>query len=169
MSRPIKEGLDYFPHDINTGSDQKLEYIEALHGLIGYAVYFKLLEKIYRNGYYLPWNERDMVIFAKKNGIDIDVCKKVIDDCINEGLFDINVYNNYGILTSKGIQKRFLEASKRRKNVAIIKEYLLLNGNEIEQITENIVIKTLTPDNAAESNVNDENNSQRKEKKRKVK
>lgn len=51
MARPIKEGLDYFPHDTDASTqDDKIETLEASYGNDGYATYFKLLERIYRNG-----------------------------------------------------------------------------------------------------------------------
>jgi hypothetical protein len=48
MSRPIKEGLDYFPHDVNSSNDKKIEALRALYGNDGYAFYFIMLEQIYQ-------------------------------------------------------------------------------------------------------------------------
>jgi len=35
MARPEKQGLDYFSHDVNPANDPRLEYIEAVHGVLG--------------------------------------------------------------------------------------------------------------------------------------
>lgn len=55
MARPTKKGLDYFPHDTHTDQDTALALVEAEFGLEAYAVYFKLLEFIYSQGYAIPW------------------------------------------------------------------------------------------------------------------
>lgn len=49
MARPIKEGMDYFPHDTDASSDEKIELLTGIYGNDGYAFYFIMLERIYRN------------------------------------------------------------------------------------------------------------------------
>jgi hypothetical protein len=46
MARPKKIGLEYFPLDCQM--DDKVEMLEAEHGLEGFAVYVKLLQAIYQ-------------------------------------------------------------------------------------------------------------------------
>ena len=55
MVRPRKEGLDYFPLDVDIAADEKVEYIEAKFGLVGFATIIHLLIAVYRNGYYINW------------------------------------------------------------------------------------------------------------------
>ena len=50
--RPIKQGLDYFPLDVDMDTDDKIVLIESRYGSDGFTVIIKLLMKIYRNGYY---------------------------------------------------------------------------------------------------------------------
>jgi DnaD/phage-associated family protein len=76
--------------------------------------------------------------------VDVNVIKNVVNDCINEGFFNRNLYGQYGILTSKGIQKRYLEACTRRKQVSIIKEYCLIDPENYK----NIVFEYINPVNA---------------------
>ncbi len=126
MSRPNKVGLDYYPMDVDMDQDDKIVPIEALYGSTGYMVVTKLWAKIYKeNGYYYKWGRKEQLIFSKKQNVDINLLDEIINECINAEVFDINVYNNYGVLTSVGIQKRFMEAVKRRKEVVIINEYYL--------------------------------------------
>ena len=47
MARPQKEGMDYYPHDIDAANDEKIEALRAIYGNNGYAFYFILLERIY--------------------------------------------------------------------------------------------------------------------------
>lgn len=44
MGRPVKHGVDYFPHDVDASSRKTLFTIESKFGNDGYAFWFKLLE-----------------------------------------------------------------------------------------------------------------------------
>ena len=129
MGRNSKEGLDYFSHDCDISDDEKMQLLQAECGIIGYAVFLKLLERIYRNGYFLDVSDKFISIFSMKNSIEKDVCKNVIDVCIKEDLFNKNLYENYGILTSHGIQKRYLHAVGRRKAVYVYGDIMLIDVN----------------------------------------
>ena len=144
MARPQKEGLDYFPLDVDMDQDDKLFFIEAKHGLIGFAIVVRLLMQIYKEGYYKHYDDnKDAFLFAKRLSADVNVIKNVINDCINEGFFNKDLYEKYGILTSSGIQKRYLEACTRRKKVSIIKEYCLIDTENYK----NIVFEYINPIN----------------------
>ena len=119
MARPTKLGLDYFPHDTHTDEDTAMQLLEAEFGLDGYAVYFKLLESIYAQGYAKQWGEDECLLFAKKMGaVTVPKLSEIIKGCIRRSLFDEGVYNLFQILTSKAIQMRWLEA--KRKDVSAI-------------------------------------------------
>ena len=119
MARPTKLGLDYFPHDTHTDEDTALQLLEAEFGLDGYAVYFKLLESIYAQGYAKQWGEDECLLFAKKMGaVTVPKLSEIIKGCVRRSLFDEGVYNLFQILTSKAIQQRWLEA--KRKDVSAI-------------------------------------------------
>ena len=99
MARPEKQGLDYFSHDINSNNDPKIEYIETVYGLTGYAIYLKNNEKIYSNGYWLKWSDRDEIFMVKRYQMDLSVFKSLMADFLNEGLFDRQLYEKHQILT----------------------------------------------------------------------
>jgi len=127
MARKIKQGLSYFPHDCIF--DDNLEYIIALYKETGYYVYFRLLEKIYfENGYYFEATKKNLILFSGKINVDIEQINVIINDCLGEHLFNKNIHKKYEILTSKGIQDRFFEAIKRRKEIDLIKEYILIDN-----------------------------------------
>lgn len=134
MARPQKQGLEYFPLDVDIDQDDKVYLIEAKHGIVGFALFIRLLIKIYKSSYYLQWGENEAFILAKQTSVDVNVIKNVVNDCINYGLFDKEMYEKYGILTSKGIQKRYFEACTRRKEVTAIKEYLLVDTSKYSNI-----------------------------------
>ena len=145
MARPTKTGLEYFPLDVDMDQDDKLFFIEAKHGLIGFAIVVRLLMLIYKEGYYKQYTEdKEAFMIAKRLSVDVNVLKNVINDCINEGIFNKNLFEHYGILTSRGIQKRYLEACGRRKEVNMVKEYCLINPKNYK----NVVFEHITPVNA---------------------
>lgn len=156
MARPLKKGLDYFPLDVDMDQDDKVTLIEAQHGLIGFAIITKLLMKIYKNGYFYEWTETEQLLFSKRNNVNSDLINEIIASCIKWNLFDKNLYDKYKILTSKGIQRRYLEAMGRRKTIKIEKNYFLLH-DEIVNVDNN-------PINAGNNFIDVDINAQRKEK-----
>lgn len=171
--RPIKEGLDYFPVNVDMDQDDKIQLVEAKHGIIAFAIIIRLLMKIYKEGYYYPWSEKEQLLFSRRVNVDINDVNDIINDCLKWGLFDQEIYDRYQILTSKGIQKRYLAAVGRRQAVTLIREYLLVTPEEHYKKTINYI-------NVGINRINDNNNplsqyidadigTQRKEKKRKEK
>jgi len=144
MARPIKEGLDYFAFDIDFFHDQKIEFVSAKYGIEGEIIAIKLLCKIYRNGYYLNWGDDECLLFSKKVGenISFELVKNVIDELLKRDFFNQDLYKKFSILTSKGIQKRYFEAIKRRKDFAFYNEYCLLNGVNVYNNPVNVDINS---------------------------
>lgn len=165
MARPQKNGLDYFPLDVDMDQDDKIALIEAQHGVVGFAIVIKLLMKIYKNSYFYEWTEKEQLLFSKRINVDINSINVVINDCIKWGLFDRNLLESKKILTSKGIQSRYLEAVGRRTKVEIKKEYLLLDEKAVN-VYKNLIIVDINHNN---EEVSDDINPKSKVKKRKVK
>jgi DNA replication protein DnaD len=147
MARPKREGLDYFPLDVNAGLDDEIELVEAEYGLESFAIFIKLLQKIYKSNYYIMWTEKEKLQFSKRVNVDINRVNVIIMSCLKWGLFNKHLYDTYQILTSRGIQKRFLLAIDRRTSYEFYREYLLLNENEINAY-KNLVIVDITANNA---------------------
>jgi uncharacterized phage-related protein lin1244/lin1753 len=117
MARPIKLGLDYFPHDTHSNDDTALALIEAEFGIAGYAVYFKLLEFIYSQGYAALWGADERSLFYHKLGavgVSERKASEIIKGLVRRSLFDKGVLNSFQILTSKSIQLRWLEAKRKK-------------------------------------------------------
>ena len=131
MARPQKTGLEYFPLDVDIDSDERVEFILAKHGFMAFGILIKLLMEIYRQGYYITWTERLRYVFAKRVNVDSMYTETVVSAYINEGIFDKILYEKYGVLTSHGVQSRYLQASGRRVTVEMIKEFCLLDPKEL--------------------------------------
>jgi hypothetical protein len=120
----MKGGIEYFP--LNVALDDKFGLIEAEFGLTGFSAVIKLLQKIYgEQGYYCEWNGEVALLFARKIGLGGDALSRIVDASIRRGIFDRERFERYGVLTSRGIQKRYFEAVSRRKTVEVVEEYLV--------------------------------------------
>lgn len=168
VARPVKQGLDYFPLDIKL--DDEAEIIEATHGLEGFGVMIKLFMKIYGSGYYIDWDFKQKVIFAKRIGLDPDNLQAIIDDCITWNIFDEDKYKSFNILTSKQIQERYTAAVYKRTNVIMKADYLLIDVNDKKYITVNDDGNKVNDDgNPSGTVVNDDRSTQSKGKESKRK
>lgn len=128
MARPKKQGLDYFPLDVNV--DNKIEILESEYGILGFGFIVRLFQKIYANGYYLEWNKYSSILLKKEIGMSKEEIDEFIKFCLEINIFDKKLYSQYNILTSRGIQKRYFTVCKRRKEIEIIKEYLLVKPED---------------------------------------
>lgn len=132
----MKGGIPYFPLDCQL--DEKFELIEAEFGLTGFSVVVKILQRIYGGqGYYCEWSNEVALLFAKKLGLGGSVVSEIVSVSIKRGVFSKALYEEYSILTSLGIQKRYLDAVSRRKIVQVEKCYLLV---QCDQISKNVDI-----------------------------
>ena len=129
-------GIPWFPFDVHL--DDKFELIEAEYGLTGFAVVVKLLQKIYGGqGYYCEFTKDVALLFSRNIGVGYNVVSEIVSASIRRGIFDKDIYEKYGVLTSKGIQTRYFEAVNRRINIEVKKEYLLV---QVDQKYKNVKI-----------------------------
>ncbi|WP_259347105.1 conserved phage C-terminal domain-containing protein [Niallia taxi] len=132
MARPTKEGLEYFPLDTDIDQDEKIIVVVAKFGMRGFGVIVRLMMEVYRNGYFYHWTEKEQYVFSMKIVETAEFVNEVVQECLKWGFFDSELYEKYGILTSKGFQKRFLLAVNRRKGVIIKTEYNLTDEVNVD-------------------------------------
>lgn len=144
MSRPLQDGLLYFPHDVDASSDQKLEALEALYGNDGYAFYFKLLERIYRtsNGELDVSDPETQKILAKALHLSLKRFGKILDTSLKKGCFDNEIYHEKKVLTSNGIKKRREPVISKREKMREVYWQTKLN----KEISEAETIPETTPE-----------------------
>lgn len=132
-----KSGIDFFPLDV--ALDKKFELIEAEFGLTGFGVVVHLLQEIYGGeGYYIEWTEEVALLFARRIGLGGSVVSEIAEASIRRGMFDKEKYDEYRVLTSRGIQKRYFEAVSRRKVLEVDFNILLV---DVAQICPNVDIR----------------------------
>ena len=122
------DGINYFPVGVNFMEENAMEVIEAKYGIKGSAIVLKLLCKIYKEGYFIRWDEEQCLIFANKAGREVQAAEVqgIIEILFIKGIMDKNSYLENGILTSENIQKVWMEATKRRKKELSKLPYLMV-------------------------------------------
>lgn len=149
MPRPNKTGLDYFPLDVDIFEDEKISAISGEFGIKGEITVIKLLCAIYRNGYFILWN--DLLKFKLLRSLP-EISSELIESIVNRlvlwEFFDKNLFDSVKVLTSRGIQRRYFEAVKRRKAEEEL-PYLLVN---VCNNTVNVRINTFSDDINASKN-----------------
>lgn len=129
-----REGISSFLLDCHT--NESLAEIEAEYGAKGFAVVVRLWQKIYsEKGYYCEWNDRSPLLFLAtwfggNSGVDLNLINEVVSSALRVGIFDGGLYERYSILTSEGIQRRYFDVVRRRAELTVVEEYLLVSvGN----------------------------------------
>lgn len=136
MGRKAKMRLDYFPMDVDFFQDLKIRKLIKRQGGKAIAVYTLLLCYIYKNGYYMMWDQDLPFICSEQAGYDEAYVREVIKVCLQLGLFSKDLYDKSGILTSRGIQERYQRICQLTRRTAIVSEYSLLDADEVEEIKQ---------------------------------
>lgn len=121
MARPLKTGMDYFPHDTDASSDEKVEALRAVHGNDGYAFFFILLERIYRtaNAELSISDAETRQILSRKVAVTEQKFDEMLQTALRWGCFDETAYSDKGVLTSLGIKRRAAAISEKRSKMRV--------------------------------------------------
>ena len=149
----------YFSHDFNARTDVKIKKLIQKHGLLGYGIYWALVEDLYNNANALP-TDCECIAFDMRTHCDI--IKSVIHD------FDLFIIGKK-TFKSNSIEKRLNErkdksikasksASKRWENANALRPQCERNaikerkGKEIKK-KENVFLPSAVSENK-DGNVN---------------
>ena len=80
----------------------------------------------------MPWTCDDAATVARRigGGVGSKTVNDTVGLCLRIGLFDNMLFEEHGILTSRGIQRGFTPVLKKRRCKSVIAEYWLLNADE---------------------------------------
>mgnify|MGYP004513593215 FL=1 len=134
MGRNTKHGLEYFPMDIDIFSDLKIRKLIKRQGGKAITVYALLLCNIYKEGYYIQWDEELPFFCSELTGFDEAYISEVIKTCLSLGLFSKTLFESRHVLTSKGIQTRYQRICQQSRRKC--------------QVTDNRLIPTPPPQTA---------------------
>ena len=127
-----KSGFNYYKADTDRFQDIKIKRLKKTMGCEGYCVYQYALNEIYRvEGAYLEWSDDHVFDCSDYWGISEERVSQIIDYCIEIRLFDASAYAINRTLTSRSIQKRYVDMCKVSKKKAYIPFAIMLV--EIEQ------------------------------------
>lgn len=134
MSGKPKQGLDYAGWSVNMfDGDTKIDKLLEAQGWVGFGIYFYLCQMAYKfDGYFYRWSYGDSVTTARRmgGGVRSETVNQTVGLCLQIGLFDKRLFDRDGILTSRGIQRRFCAAIQKRRRKVVIKDYWLLDEEE---------------------------------------
>ena len=122
----------YFSHDYNSRSDHKIKKLLLKHGMLGYGIYWAIIEDLYLNANAMPL-QCDVIAFELR--CSEDVIKSIIND------FDLFKITDE-ILTCPSIERRLQERCEKSEKAR--KSALLRwgkNANAMRTHSDRIAIK----------------------------
>lgn len=111
MAGRPKQGIDYSGWSVDIfDSDAKIDKLLDAKGWKGFGIYFFLCQRAYKtNGYFYEWSYDDCATTARKmgGGINSGTVEETVRFCFQVDLFNQGLFDRWGIITSRGIQRRF--------------------------------------------------------------
>lgn len=147
MAGKPKKRIDYAGWSVDIFStDIKIDKLLDAQGWIGFGVYFYLCQMAFGSeGYFYEWCYDLCATTARKmgGGVGAGTVKETVDYCLQIGLFDKGLFDRWGVLTSRGIQRSYLLVlkSKNRKGTEIIEDYWLLDNSNDDDYQDVVFIR----------------------------
>ena len=160
MAGRPKKGIDYSGWDVDIfENDTKIDELLDAQGWTGFAIYFYLCQRAYASeGYFYKWSYANAATTARRmgGGIGSETVKQTVAVCLQIGLFDKRLFDLGGVLTSKGIQRRFAQAIQSRRVKTANMEFWLLGEKETRGFGIVLENADLLPTNADLQEANDD-------------
>ena len=145
MARPSKQGLDYFPFDVNLLDNEALDFLRERYGAIINDIYIALLCFLYKKkGYYIPYetetDKQDCIwyIYKKIRGGKYPAKKEsipeMIEACVAQGLFSGDHYPK--IITSERAQATFYSCTVERRDVEVDPKKWILDDETMGRLSK---------------------------------
>lgn len=130
MPKSFGEGLKYMRLDTDISDNDKIDILRDKFEDAGFTFWTLLHARVFKDSYYVEASDRFVAQFCKK------VLRKPVEDfytmfefCLMIKIFDREYYDKYNILTSKGIQRTYLDITKKWSRVKIIPAYIIEGVN----------------------------------------
>lgn len=133
MARPVKIGIEYFSLDVDIFEDEKIIPVSSEFGAKGECVIIRVLCAIYRNGYFAECSEAFKFKIAKQANLPESLISEVIAGLIRWGFFDKAVFDSFGVLTSRRIQKNWKQATRKRVEKTDLDYWILELPDQIRE------------------------------------
>jgi len=116
MARPMKHGVDYFSHDVDTCSKKTMTILEQRFGNDGYAFWFKLLE-ILGTSETLSFsadNDDDWLVLVTKTRVSAEKASETLDLLARLGAIDAELWKHRIIWVQKFVDRLAPVYDKRK-------------------------------------------------------
>jgi hypothetical protein len=115
MARPIKAGVDYFPHDTDATSKKTIFTLESMFGNDGYAFWFKLLETLgTQEGLFFDCNKTpDWLFLIAKMRVNSDTATEILNTLAQIEAIDPELWDKK-IIWVQNFADRLNEVYKKR-------------------------------------------------------
>ena len=130
--------------DTDFFEDKKVKLLKAEFGARGLVILLSTLCRIYsNNGYYTGHDKDDDLFEADKLGCGItpELVREVVQGSVKRSFFDEGVFNQFGVLTSPGIQRRYIRAVSKRDDIPFFEEYWLLDIDDENDVPKAMRVK----------------------------
>lgn len=118
MARPTKTGLDYYPMDVGFLRDKKVRLLRSEFGASSVLFVLYVLGKVYEgDGYFLAWDKDELLLAADELRETPAYISEVLQGCLKRSIFDERVFQMFSVLTSAGIQRRYLRGCEKRDGI----------------------------------------------------
>lgn len=162
MARVLKEGLDYFPFDVDFFSDKKIKRLRARFGTDGIAVYIYLLCEIYRSGYYIDYDEDLILDISDELNISENLTTQIMNYLLSRSLLNDKLAKSVKVLTAASVQLQYQEsvrerARKRHKDIEVDGRLWVLEKNETEsyiKVRPEKIVPRKNDNNSTENEIN---------------
>ena len=151
MANRPKRGIQYAGWDVDIfENDTKIDELLDAQGWVGFSIYFYLCQRAYASeGYFYRWSYANAATTARRmgGGIVSDTVRQAVASCLQIGLFNRDLFEAEGVLTSKGIQRRYAQAVQNRRVRTAYSGYWLLDEKETKAFKIVLTNENDTPTN----------------------
>lgn len=111
MARPLKNNVDYFPHDRDMRDHKKVKAIRAKFGITGYAIWSMLLEYLAGNdGNVFEYSDIEFELMAGDFGVSATEIRDIVDYCLRLEM----LFLKEGFVNSESLDERLLPVYEKR-------------------------------------------------------
>lgn len=142
MARPTPGRMSYSPWSVDIFDvDSEIDRLIRAQGWVGFGIYFALCQRAYgTGGYFYKWGYADADMIARRlpGSVGPETVIQTVNLCFKLGLFDRGSFDRDGVLTSRGIQRRYAAAMLKDPCKIANRDYWLLaeNGNADSAVSQ---------------------------------
>jgi hypothetical protein len=121
----------YFSHDYNTRADEKIKLLIRKHGMLGYGIFWAIIEDLYNNANALQTDYEGIAFDLRA---DSEMVKSIIND------FNLFIING-DCFGSESVDRRLKERIKKSKQASESANYRWNNANAMRTQCDSNAIK----------------------------